>query len=491
MTSNSTSRLEPEPTNNALSAPRPSDTPPSDAPLLREEDRFADPIFQINTTVFHSNNTPRKVKAPSTVAVSTENKNGVVERVNKETHKRIDQVVIGELADAMLIIEAIIKSSLPDTEIHFNPSGLFKYLCRGKKRLFKDNSWVGFEETKTSPSEPKTRKFFENILRRAKNYLAKNGDPQQLWFYSDAFYNTAVRDDDCDLKPDIVMTKERITKKAKEQRKLPTWRGFGVIFEIKKEIEYALQGHRQIAGYVRAMFKEQPNRRSVISVLLTGDEMTFCVFDRSGKVSALPFNIHEQPELFLRVIVGLCYADNETIGFDQTINLEGPKEDWTVEVKGTKYPIENVVYTEGVIRGRGTACYQVRLKDKSFALVKDNWVDMSRDEKEVETLDNIKDIDHHQHVPKVIQHEVVQFRGQDDTTARIRESLLREVLVDGEDGEKAWEWLEEQFKHMELRRHERILLTPFGKKLEEFRSLEELLNAIKHIALGEHVLPYA
>lgn len=319
------------------------------------------------------------------------------------------------------------------------------------------------------------------VVRRVEKYIKKIGGPHRLRFYTDAFHNTPVKDDDCVLKPDIVLLGRRVTQKDKKARTLPTWKGVKVHFERKKTPADAPAGHRQLDGGARVTFKEQPNRRSVISVLLAGDEMTFCVFDRSGKVSSPPFNIHKRPDLFLRVIVGLCYVDNDTLGFDQSINLEGPRENWTVEVEGAKYPIQDIVYTEGVIRGRGTACYEVRLEDGSSALVKDNWVDMARVEREAEILKSLADIEHHQYIPEVLKNEVVQFQGEDDTTARIRKSLLRKVV---KDGKVTWEWLDEKCKNNEIRRHERILLTPFGMRIENFRSLEELLNAIKHVALG-------
>ncbi len=98
----------------------------------------------------------------------------------------------------------------------------------------------------------------------------------------------------------------------------------------------------------------------------------------------------------------------------------------------------------------------MRLEDGSSSLVKDNWVDISRDEKEADTLNSLKDIPHNKHVPKVRSHEVVQFRGEDDTTERIREPLMNKVV---KDGKETWEWKDAKYKKCEQRRHERMMLT--------------------------------
>ncbi len=408
-------------------------------------------------------------------------RNGQAQRVNEETHKRVDRAIKAEMEDATIELEGIIEASLPNEAIGFDPAELLQHLSRKRNRKYKDGKWIGFEDTKVFPSEPRIMDYFEKIVKKVERAITKKTGAKRLRYYSDAFYNTPVKDDDCDRKPDGVLTGMRISKKDKKDKNLPTYVAIDGILEMKPELRYASEGHEQLSGCARLIFKNQPNRRKVFGVLLVGDEMTFCVFDRSGKVTSPSFNIHEKPELFLRVIVGLCYIDRETLGVDQTINLEGPKENWTVEVKGKKYPIQKVVYTEGVIRGRGTACYEVRLESGKSALVKDSWVDMSRDEGEVDTLKSFANIDHSQYVPKVVEDEVVKFGGKEDTTAKIRESLLKKVT---KDGKVTWEWIDEKYKRIELRRHERILLSPFGMRLEYFRSLEELLNAIKHIALG-------
>ncbi len=193
-------------------------------------------------------------------------------------------------------------------------------------------------DTKVYPSEPRTMGYFDRLSGIAERFIAKKTGAKRLRYYSDAFHNTPVKDDDCDRKPDGVLTGMRITKKDKKDKNLPTCVAIDGILEMKPELRYASEGHEQLSGCARLIFKNQPNRRKVFGVLLVGDEMTFCVFDRSGKVTSPSFNIHEKPELFLRVVVGLCYIDRETLGVDQTINLEGPKENWTVEVKGKSIP---------------------------------------------------------------------------------------------------------------------------------------------------------
>ncbi|TWU77336.1 hypothetical protein ED733_005372 [Metarhizium rileyi] len=61
----------------------------------------------------------------------------------------------------------------------------------------------------------------------------------------------------------------------------------------------------QVGSAVRNVFAHQPRRLFVHAFTLTGSAMEIWVFDRSGPYSGALFEIHEEPEKFIRVTCGM------------------------------------------------------------------------------------------------------------------------------------------------------------------------------------------
>ncbi|TDL13486.1 hypothetical protein BD410DRAFT_735314, partial [Rickenella mellea] len=186
------------------------------------------------------------------------------------------------------------------------------------------------------------------------------------------------------------------------------------------------------------------------------------VFNRSGSVSSTKFDVHEHPDLFLRVAVGILFLPDQYLGYDDTIDLV-KNEIW---VKGKAYPIDSVIYQEPSLRGRGTVCFKVVI-DGKFGVVKDSWVDNSRVEKEWKLLEEAKGVDN---VAQMVDHEILQYRDADDSTERdlffVKES-----------------------RRTEIRTHVRLLVTPFGTPIYNFRNKRELLQAFIDIVKSEYPYP--
>ena len=72
----------------------------------------------------------------------------------------------------------------------------------------------------------------------------------------------------------------------------------------------------QIARYVRDVFSIQPTRLYVHAFILRGNDMQAWVFDRSGPYSSTAFDIHEEPERFIRTIAGYMMMSDKELGLD-------------------------------------------------------------------------------------------------------------------------------------------------------------------------------
>lgn len=248
--------------------------------------------------------------------------------------------------------------------------------------------------------------------------------------------------------------------------RLAGWIKIESTFEMKSTLQARPEAIFQCAGAARMIFNSQLDRRYVVGYTLTGEWLSVIAFDRSGWVASEAFNINEEPDLFLHVVVGSLYLDNEKYGLDPTIRLrQGKKE---IEVDGDWYEIIDVIHVEGVLRGRATICYHVR-KDGQDYVVKDCWVDASRTDREADVLEKLKGL---KHVPEVVKNVAVMFNNKPDTTAYFRPP-------------KKGETSSGKYKDVEIREHRRILLKPLARKLSDFRDLVELLTAVRDIVDSE------
>ncbi|TDL15327.1 hypothetical protein BD410DRAFT_691355, partial [Rickenella mellea] len=192
-------------------------------------------------------------------------------------------------------------------------------------------------------------------------------------------------------------------------------------------------------------------------ISLLGTTMSLTVFNRSGAITSASFDVHEQPELFLRVAIGILFLPDAYLGYDQTVDLINNE----IYVKGMKYQIDSIIYQEPSLRGRGTICFKVYVNGKLY-VIKDSWVDMSRAVKEWELLDEIKGI---ANVAEVIDHEVVQIGNDEDSTARDLNLVTTSHNV-------------------EIRNHVRMVISPYGSHIYQFRSKKELLHAFIDVIKG-------
>ncbi len=179
------------------------------------------------------------------------------------------------------------------------------------------------------------------------------------------------------------------------------WESIRSIWEDKTRLLARPDAMFQLSGGARMIFNSQPDRRFVVGFAFTGALLTVIGFDRSGWVASDPINIHREPGLFLHLVIGHLYLNEEDAGFDLTVRLRSDKKE--IQVGEEWYNIIDVIHLEGVLRGRGTICYHVE-KDGMDYVVKDSWVDTSRTDREADILEKLKDLEH---VPRVVKD--VQF----------------------------------------------------------------------------------
>ena len=229
------------------------------------------------------------------------------------------------------------------------------------------------------------------------------------------------------------------------------WHILGTL-EVKPDKNGFDEALGQLIESTCLIYSMQLHHRFLLDAILCGESMTLVLFNCSGALFTQPFNVHEQPKCFLQVAVSLLHLNNANRGFDPTINFTDPTLG-TIVVEGEECNFNNIIYVEGVVCGRGTACYSV-MRDgaPSPQLVKDVWVDECQENKEGDIVNNLHNQTEEEnvkkHIPKILADKNVLFKGKPDSTALVQSFLSRR----SKDG-KHHEWTDPSMLKVKIREY--------------------------------------
>ncbi|KAH8112618.1 hypothetical protein DFH11DRAFT_464520 [Phellopilus nigrolimitatus] len=392
----------------------------------------------------------------------------------------IEEVFSGTFVDVPNLIEDklsdhIISMGIGHAKYPNDPVAAAKYEFKASETLdsLKEegtygryNKWVGWKRGKKDHEKNVTdylNKIAENIREKCGLPLPNDTSREFSCMFKDkAPAEAAVN---CKRKPDgVVIDHSKVDTDA-------AWADIHAVMEFKRSRDPRAYrtAYAQLLQYARMVFAAQQNRRFVLGVILTGDDlMTFFVFDRAGVLSSERFNVMKDPGKLIRVVAGLLFAENIDLGYDPTVyHRDGER---FILFRHVEYKIKEVIYAESSVRGRGTNCFLVEHEGED-AVIKDSWVDDSRNPFEHVIMEKITGIGG---VAKIVDHETVQIRGVNDTTATDRRALSEK-----ENWKTQRKWY--LFRKLETREHRRIMMKPYGKPLEDFQTLTELLTSVKDI----------
>ncbi|KAJ7678500.1 hypothetical protein B0H17DRAFT_1206743 [Mycena rosella] len=217
------------------------------------------------------------------------------------------------------------------------------------------------------------------------------------------------------------------------------------------DVDLAGSLHRLIHDASDAFFN-QDDRRFQVGLTIATRTIRLVLIDHCGVVAAEVFNVHERPDLLVRIVAGLMLSSRPTIGFDTTITTlkSGQRQ---IKVGQDVYDILTRLSISHDIRGKATVCWHARRNGTDF-VIKDNWNDTPCTFTEADMLEIAKDIPG---ITKLVALETVVINRAVDSTAALR-SILVGDNVRG------------------VKQHQRMVLTPFARKIAFFRSKKELIS---------------
>ncbi|RXW17576.1 hypothetical protein EST38_g8278 [Candolleomyces aberdarensis] len=229
----------------------------------------------------------------------------------------------------------------------------------------------------------------------------------------------------------------------------------------------------EMAFYAKQMFIEQPNRFFVRSLLVTEQHARLFHFDRSGGQYSPLFNLHKDAHTFIRLILGLCAAEERALGLDDTVQWtkgpDGRKTGGTLKTIGPDNTVatyelvtEEEPFTRSSVRGRGTTCWPVRNSRGDRFIVKDHWISGSR----IPEFELLKEVIDLTGVCQMVSYEnnraqTKDFRG--DTSAFSVSAFHNRTAI-------------------------RIVMKAYGPSLENFSNAEQFLAALRDAIAGHRAL---
>ncbi|KAJ7094238.1 hypothetical protein C8R43DRAFT_908029 [Mycena crocata] len=370
-------------------------------------------------------------------------------------------MLASELKGSMLSdVPGLVEHIFPDECLPLPPSQLLASLLSDEGApLYTDSKWVGCpdlcQRSNGGDIERELAAFFQSIIERVAGVLRSEGKPptkQREW--SARFATEAVPGAPDTRFPDLLCTDGEDSE----------WADIVVHAEIKSNANLKSKSYTQLINGAYHAFAAQDDRRFFVALSIAAAALRLVIFDRSGMTIDTGFDIHANPELFIRVLAGITFCeDRARLGYDTSIfPLDGRR---FIEAKGHRYELLGPLFISDVVWGRGTVCWHAT-RDGQYYVIKDIWADTSRPHTEADILRMAEEADV-VGVLTVVADVVVQINGVNDATNNIR-SIITAASVTKK--------MFKVYEALEKRVHRRLVLTPYCLPVTSFRSRQELVS---------------
>ncbi|KAG2029035.1 hypothetical protein BDR03DRAFT_1018992 [Suillus americanus] len=201
--------------------------------------------------------------------------------------------------------------------------GIFELLCEQGFYLPGESVWAAPSNVPNllaehhKATELDIEKFLNTLIDKAVDEVQRRTKQKPPVIRKWTAENACSRMPGCpeDRKPDLAAISEAGP---------PDWRAVDCIIEVKNgETHNETAFYGQLSERARTLFSVQDARRFAILIRIRRDEFSYTVFDRGGSIMAPFLKVHAFPKIFLRLILGIAFADRRFIGYDTSIYGQG------------------------------------------------------------------------------------------------------------------------------------------------------------------------
>ncbi|PQE07985.1 hypothetical protein CJF30_00011335 [Rutstroemia sp. NJR-2017a BBW] len=323
----------------------------------------------------------------------------------EQTHDEVDQRILEELTG----------------RVYYDVGDFYE-------RYFEGKSWTNntrdiYEESRAQYAEGRWSgwpepslqgPFFEWFMKFQDTILSGHGRR----YYTSA--SEVLRGSEADRKLDMFLASTDAVLLSGEH----DWSNVLIIGEHKQnpDDDGSTKTLVQLAGYVREVFGSQPERRFVPGFTICGSIMRLWVSDRSGSYNSEKFDVHKEPERFIRVIAGYALMTDAELGLNTFVKHDSNGK--YIVARDVKISLEDkpIASTKAIVC-RGTTCYRGRRSDSTEwdYVVKFAWPSDKR-QREGELLKLAKE----RGVTGIatwFNHKQIVIDGDPDTTSHFRRDM--------------------------------------------------------------------
>ncbi|KAI5832668.1 hypothetical protein K523DRAFT_325357 [Schizophyllum commune Tattone D] len=177
---------------------------------------------------------------------------------------------------------------------------------------------------------------------------------------------------------------------------------------------------QQLHSGAASVFYAQKTRMYHVGIAFAGDMFQLAYYDRAGCVLSGTHNVHKNPALLVRVVMGLSFLDGSYLGKDPSIISRDDHE--YITVAGVEYEIMKMVVCSGDILSKGTICWRCRRPgSREQFVIKSKWTSIDRRMTEADFLRELRGVDGV--VQLVSEEKVLRRNGCPQDTLWLREVL--------------------------------------------------------------------
>lgn len=383
----------------------------------------------------------------------------------------MDPKLVKELSGAIFKnVPQLVQDVFPDHTLPLPTSDLLSSLSSGPKPLYRNHQWLECPRLDRPSSFPGDKEhqmacFFNEIymcMSASCRKYAKRIPKGRKWT---VHTRGSSRPAGSSRNPDLLLFQNADGTES--------W--YDAISQCNLRWSDSAQDSEAAIGHltndVSRHFRVQDDWLFRLSLSICATKVSLLLFDRAGLIASEIFDIHESPELLVRILAGMMLSDISVIGADPSVETDGLDKRF-IEAGGKRYWLVHTNFTRSQIRGRGTVCWLARCDGRDY-VIKDFWCNVSSSSREEKLLEMVKGIDG---VPDMVWHGAVAPPDFPElgSTARWRSRIDARQYPD--------------LKNLETLEHRRIIITPFAKPITSFSSKRELLSAVIDIVKGPFIV---
>ncbi|KAH7012084.1 uncharacterized protein B0I36DRAFT_299991 [Microdochium trichocladiopsis] len=246
--------------------------------------------------------------------------------------------------------------------------------CKDETEGLFSTDWTGWPE---AADQDGVLSWFVNVTKKLASFSPAALLPSRKLLASP---NTAIQGSTGERKLDLGFV-DSVSEDARH-----SWIHIMIPGELKSnpKADASSKTWHDLARYVREVLSAQYTRRFVLGFTMCGSLMRVWHFDRLGGIASESFDIHEDGERFVLIVLGFLCMNEEQIGLDPTFTTVDGQQVLEIHRNGA---LERFIIDEPIVRarcivGRATTCWRAHKEgeeDRSY-VIKDSWQPSKRSE---------------------------------------------------------------------------------------------------------------